>query len=190
MIEIAQYATDIQQDAHYCSVLDVIATFSQNASYFNYSKPEIVEDNIIDMMVSAVTRSKDLGIKTIGVNAEDASRTSMDFLLKFGNAARKAGADRIRYCDTLGYERCFRIHFRCKTLAKELEMPIELHTHNDLGMAVATAVEGAKGVVEEGQDAYINTTINGMGERAGNTDCISTLLAATIFPVFFISSAP
>jgi len=135
------------------------------------------EDNIIDMMVSAVTRAKDLGIKTIGVNAEDASRTSMDFLLKFGNAARKAGADRIRYCDTLGYERSFRIHFRCKTLAKELEMPIELHTHNDLGMAVATAVEGAKGVVEEGQDAYINTTVNGMGERAGNTDCISTLLA-------------
>ena len=44
-------------------------------------------------------------------------------------------------------------------------------------MAVATAVEGAKGVVEEGQDAYINTTVNGMGERAGNTDLISVLLA-------------
>ena len=134
------------------------------------------KEDVIKMMVDAVIRAKDLGIKTIGVNAEDASRTSMDFLLKFGNAARKAGADRLRYCDTLGYERCFRIHFRCKTLAKELEMPIELHTHNDLGMAVATAVEGAKGVVEEGQDAYINTTINGMGERAGNTDLISTLL--------------
>ncbi|MFX1337173.1 MAG: homocitrate synthase [Promethearchaeota archaeon] len=138
---------------------------------------KVEEDDVIKMTVDAVHRAKDLGIKTIGVNAEDASRTSMDFLLKFGNAARKAGADRLRYCDTLGYERSFRIHFRCKTLAKELEMPIELHTHNDLGMAVATAVEGAKGVVEEGQDAFINTTVNGMGERAGNTDLISVLLA-------------
>jgi isopropylmalate/homocitrate/citramalate synthase len=135
------------------------------------------EDDIISSMVAAVKRAKDLGIKTIGVNAEDASRTSMEYLLKFGNAGRKAGADRLRYCDTLGYERSFRIHFRCKTLAKELQMPIELHTHNDLGMAVATALEGAKGVIEEGQDAYINTTVNGMGERAGNTDLISVLLA-------------
>lgn len=135
------------------------------------------EDKIIEIMKEAVVRAKDLGIKTIGVNAEDASRTSMDYLIKFGNAARKAGADRLRYCDTLGYERAFRIHFRCKDLAKALEMPIELHTHNDLGMAVATAIEGAKGVIEEGQDAYINTTINSMGERAGNCDLVTTLLA-------------
>ena len=49
MVEIAQYATDIQQDAYYISVLDVISTFSQNASYFNYSKPEITEDNLIEI---------------------------------------------------------------------------------------------------------------------------------------------
>lgn len=135
------------------------------------------KDDVIENMVAAVTRAKELGIKTVGVNAEDSSRTSMDYLLKFGNAARRAGADRLRYCDTLGYERAFRIHFRCKKLARELEIPIELHTHNDLGMAVATSIEGAKGVVEEGQDAYINTTINGMGERAGNADLVSVLLA-------------
>lgn len=135
------------------------------------------EDDVIKSMVDAVTLAKDYGIKTIGVNAEDASRTSMEFLRKFGNAARKAEADRLRYCDTLGYERAFRIHFRCKELAKELEMPIELHTHNDLGMAVANSIEGAKGVIEGGQDAYINTTVNGMGERAGNADLVSVLLA-------------
>ncbi len=135
------------------------------------------EDDVIKTMVEAVKRARELGIRSIGVNAEDASRTSMEFLLKFGNAARKAGADRLRYCDTLGYDRAFRIHFRCKELAKGLEMPIELHTHNDLGMAVATSIEGAKGVIEEGQDAYINTTVNGMGERAGNADLVSVILA-------------
>lgn len=135
------------------------------------------KDDVIDMMVASVKRARDLGIKTIGVNAEDASRTSMDFLIKFSLAAKKAGADRIRYCDTLGYENPMRIHFRCKDLTKAVDMPIELHTHNDLGMAVANAIMGAKGVLEEGQDALINTTVNGMGERAGNCDMVSTILA-------------
>jgi len=135
------------------------------------------EDDVIDMMVAAVKRAKELGLKTVGVNAEDASRTPMNYLIKFSQAARKAGADRIRYCDTLGYERAFRIHFRLKELTKATEMPWEIHTHNDLGMAVATSLEGAKAIVEEGQDAYINTTINSMGERAGNCDLVSTILA-------------
>jgi homocitrate synthase NifV len=52
-----------------------------------------------------------------------------------------------------------------------------MHCHNDLGMGVACSVSGAKGVVDGGQDAYINTTINGMGERAGNADLLSVLLA-------------
>ncbi len=137
----------------------------------------INEDDVIDMMVEAVKRARDLGIKTIGVNAEDASRTSMDYLIKFSLAAKNAGADRLRYCDTLGYESPFRIHFRCKDLTKAIDMPIELHCHNDLGMAVACSIMGAKGVIEEGQDAFINTTVNSMGERAGNADLVSCVLA-------------
>jgi len=135
------------------------------------------KDDIIKIMVAAVRRARELGIKTIGVNAEDASRTSMDYLIKFALEAKKAGADRIRYCDTLGYENPMRIHFRCKDLTKAIDMPIELHTHNDLGMAVACSIMGAKGAIEEGQDAYINTTVNSMGERAGNCDLVSTILA-------------
>ena len=135
------------------------------------------EDDVINMMVAAVNRARDLGIKTIGANAEDASRTKMDFLIKFSQAAKKAGADRIRYCDTLGYETPYRIHMRCKELAKEVGIDMELHCHNDLGMAVGNSIMGAKGVLEEGYDAYINTTLNGLGERAGNCDLISTILA-------------
>ncbi|MBN1801802.1 MAG: homocitrate synthase [Candidatus Lokiarchaeota archaeon] len=134
-------------------------------------------DDVINDMVKAVKHARDLGIKTIGVNAEDASRTDMDYLIKFSLAAKKAGADRIRYCDTLGYETPFRIHFRLKDLTKAVDMPIELHCHNDLGMAVANSIMGAKGVIEEGQEAYINTTVNNMGERAGNCDLVSTILA-------------
>ena len=134
-------------------------------------------EDIIKMMVAAVKRAQDLGIKTIGVNAEDASRTSIEFLIKFSLAAKKAGAHQIRYCDTLGYETPFRIHFRMKDLTKAVDLPMELHCHNDLGMAVANSIMGAKGVLEEGQDALINTTVNSMGERAGNADLTSTTLA-------------
>ncbi|MBD3254335.1 MAG: homocitrate synthase [Candidatus Lokiarchaeota archaeon] len=135
------------------------------------------ENDIINMMVKAVKRAKDLGIKTIGVNAEDASRTPMDYLTKFALAAKKVGADRLRYCDTLGYESPFRIHFRMKDLTKATDMPWEMHMHNDLGMAVANSIMGAKGVLEEGQNCLINTTVNSMGERAGNADLVSTVLA-------------
>jgi len=58
-------------------------------------------------------------------------------------------------------------------------MAIEIHCHNDLGMAVANSLAGAKGAIDGGQDAYINTTINGIGERAGNADLIAVVLAAT-----------
>ena len=57
-------------------------------------------------------------------------------------------------------------------------MGIELHCHNDLGMAVANSLAGARGVIDGGQDAYINTTINGIGERAGNADLLAVVLAA------------
>jgi citrate (Re)-synthase len=54
---------------------------------------------------------------------------------------------------------------------------VETHCHNDLGMAVANSVSGALGDLDAGQDAWINTCVNGIGERAGNADLMSTLLA-------------
>jgi len=133
--------------------------------------------NILEMMVECVEFGRAGGAETIGVNAEDASRTDMEYLLEFGLAAKKAGADRFRYCDTLGYDDPFTIYERVNTIAKELELPIEMHCHNDLGLAVANSIAGAKGALDAGQDAYINTTINGIGERAGNADIISVILA-------------
>ena len=135
------------------------------------------KEDVIKEMVEAVHAAKRLGIKYVGVNAEDASRTHLDYLIKFSRAARKAGAERIRYCDTLGYDDPFTIYERVKVLAEEVKLPIELHCHNDLGMVVACSVAGAKAAIDAGVDAYINTTVNGMGERAGNADLVSVILA-------------
>ncbi len=135
------------------------------------------KDDILRMTCEAVECAKSKGAKIIGVNAEDASRSDLDFLIKIAKEAKKCGAYRFRYCDTLGYEDPHTTYHRIYTIAKETKMPIEMHFHNDLGMAVACSVQGALAAIEAGQDAYINTAINGMGERAGNADLVSCLLA-------------
>jgi len=136
-------------------------------------------EDIASMMVDAVEAARAHGAESIGVNAEDASRTKIDFLVRFGLAAKEHGAQRLRYCDTLGYDNPFTIYESAKTLAENVGMPIELHCHGDLGMAVANSLAGAKGAIDGGQDAYINTTVNGIGERAGNADLVATALAIT-----------
>ena len=134
-------------------------------------------ENIIKMMTDALILARKKGVKTIGVNAEDASRTEIGYLIKFASAARECGADRIRYCDTLGFDDPLTIYERVYQLANSVKIPIELHCHNDLGMVVGTSVMGAKAANDAGVDAYINTTVNGMGERAGNADLVSVILA-------------
>jgi isopropylmalate/homocitrate/citramalate synthase len=132
---------------------------------------------VIKEMTAAVTYAREQGVSTIGVNAEDASRTDLGYLVAFAQAAKDAGADRLRYCDTLGYETPVTIYRRAKAVAEQVEIPLELHCHNDLGMAVANSVAGARGAVDAGVDVYINTSVNGLGERAGQADLLSCILA-------------
>ena len=127
---------------------------------------------IIGEMTAAVAAAKAGGAKTIGVNAEDGSRTDDGFLTEFALAAREAGADRVRYCDTIGGDSPHRIRERFAKLASATGMPVETHCHNDLGMAVANSVSGALGDLDAGQDAWVNTCINGIGERSGNADLL------------------
>lgn len=149
---------------------------SEQMLYGKYQGKKTAKD-IINMTCEAVECARSKGLISIGVNAEDASRSDIDFLIQYASEAKKAGADRFRYCDTLGYEDPKTAYDRIFKIAKATKMPIEVHYHNDLGMAVACSVMGAKAAIDAGVDAYINTAINGMGERAGNADLVSCLLA-------------
>lgn len=140
-------------------------------------KGKLDHASVIKEMTEAVRETRKLGADSIGVNAEDASRTRMDYLIEFSRSAKDAGADRIRYCDTLGCDTPFSIYERIKLLAEAVNMPIEIHCHNDLGLVVANSISGAKAAIDSGVDAYINTCVNGMGERAGNADLVSVILA-------------
>ncbi len=143
----------------------------------NKFKGKLDHQSIIREMTEAVQLARSLGGEALGVNAEDASRTRLEYLIEFALAAKKAGADRIRYCDTLGCDSPFTMYARIKALAEAVMIPIEIHCHNDLGMVVANSVAGAKAANDAGVDAYINTCVNGMGERAGNADLVSCILA-------------
>ncbi|MFQ5987284.1 MAG: homocitrate synthase, partial [Dehalococcoidia bacterium] len=138
---------------------------------------KLSRERVIEEMVEAASYARKGGVRTLGANAEDASRTEMGYLIEFAQAAKEAGADRIRYCDTLGYDTPMSIYQRARTLAEKVRIPVELHCHNDLGMAVANSVAGAQGAIDGGVDAYINTSVNGVGERAGQADLLSCILA-------------
>jgi len=140
-------------------------------------KGKLDHASVIKEMQEGVKEARKLGAESIGVNAEDASRTKMDYLIEFALCAKESGADRIRYCDTLGCDTPFTIYERIKLLAEAVAMPIEVHCHNDLGLVVANSIAGAKAAYDCGFDAYINTCVNGMGERAGNADLVSVILA-------------
>jgi homocitrate synthase NifV len=133
--------------------------------------------DILKTAVDAVKLAKSSGAETVGLNAEDASRTELERLIEFVHAGKESGADRFRYCDTLGADDPITIYERIKALTLATKFPIEMHCHNDLGMAEAVSVAGAQGAIEGGVDAYINTTLNGYGERCGNCDLVSTILA-------------
>ncbi len=168
------------------------ATQRTRVRHFNLSIPtseqmirgklrgEFTPEDVIQSMVDAVHAAKETGALTIGVNAEDASRSDLDYLIRFALAAKEAGADRLRYCDTVGGDTPSRIYQRVSQLAQAVGIPIELHCHNDLGLAVANSLAGAQAAVEAGVDAYINATVNGVGERAGQADLLSCILACKL----------
>ncbi len=172
-------AEDVEKSFSNCPLLkncNLSQSTSDQMIHGKYLGKKTKED-ILKMTCEAVECAVSKHAEIIGVNAEDASRSDINYLVKIAREVKKLGADRFRYCDTLGYEDPKTTYDRIYYLAKETQMPIELHYHNDLGMAVACSVMGAMAAVDAGVDAYINTAINGMGERAGNADLVSCLLA-------------
>ena len=100
----------------------------------------------------------------VSVGGEDSSRADITFLVELMEITRSLGGDRFRFCDTLGIMDPFAMYERIAFLRQAVpEVDIEVHTHNDLGMATANAIAGIKAGAR-----FVNTTINGLGERAGN----------------------
>ena len=126
---------------------------------------------VLENMVKSVEFAKKNGLY-ISVNGEDASRADREFLIQFIEAAKQAGADRFRYCDTVGIMEPFKINEDIKYLCSQTNFDIEMHTHNDFGMATANAIAGIMGGA-----SHVGVTVNGLGERAGNAALEEVLMA-------------
>jgi homocitrate synthase NifV len=108
----------------------------------------------------------------VSVGGEDASRADLGFLVELMEISRSFGADRFRFCDTLGILDPFATYDKVHYLASRVDLDLEVHTHNDLGMATANAIAGVKAGAK-----FVNTTVNGLGERAGNAALEEVVMA-------------
>lgn len=119
-------------------------------------------DWVLDTISHFVRRALDLGLD-VCVGGEDASRADAGFLLRVVEAAEQAGARRFRFADTLGLLDPFTTFKRISQLREATGLELEMHAHNDLGLATANTLAAVLAGA-----THINTTVNGLGERAGN----------------------
>ncbi len=117
---------------------------------------------VLDTVDRYVRAGLDRGME-VCVGGEDASRADANFLLRVGEAAQRAGARRLRFADTLGLLDPFATFAQIRRLRQALDLELEMHAHNDLGLATANSLAA----VQAGA-SHVNTTVNGLGERAGN----------------------
>jgi homocitrate synthase NifV len=118
----------------------------------------------VDDTVECIEYAKRNGVKSVTIGANDSARVSEDKLIEFSLKMKECGAGRIRYCDTWGWDTPSTIYRRVRLLAEKVEIPVEVHVHND------------RGALDAGVDCYVTTTVNGYGERAGNADLLSVAL--------------
>jgi len=104
----------------------------------------------------------DLGLE-VSVGAEDASRADPAFLAEVAEAAERCGARRFRFADTLGLLDPFGTWARIDALRRAVDLEIEIHAHDDLGLATANTLAALRAGA-----THASTTVNGLGERAGN----------------------
>ncbi|MBS3977501.1 MAG: homocitrate synthase [Syntrophomonadaceae bacterium] len=144
-----------------CGVDAVAISISTSDIHIKY-KLQSSRERVLEQMVKAVEFARKHGVY-ISVNAEDASRSDPEFLVLFARTAKEAGADRLRYCDTVGVLDPFSTYEKVRSLLDQVAIDMEMHSHNDFGMATANTLAGIKAGAR-----FAGVTVNGLGERAGN----------------------
>jgi homocitrate synthase NifV len=119
-------------------------------------------DKLLRNLEEVVTTAKKEGLY-VCIGGEDASRSENSFLKELMEFGASLGANRFRYCDTVGILTPMQTYNNISFLSELNLLDIEMHTHNDFGMATATSIAG----IEAGAKS-VNTTVIGLGERAGN----------------------
>jgi len=125
---------------------------------------------LLNQLESTVLAAKKEGL-FVCIGGEDSSRANNEFLKEVMQLGKSLGANRFRYCDTVGILTPYKTYDNIKTLVSYDLLDIEMHTHNDFGMGTANAIAG----FEAGAKSA-NTTVIGLGERAGNASFEQVLM--------------
>ena len=150
-------------------VLIEISTSDMKIKAYGFTR-----ESVLQRVTDAIRHAKDNGIKTVNFFAVDSTRSDLGFLRDVYSTAIEQGADEVSVVDTIGVcspEAVERLIGEVSSWVGP-DIPIHWHGHNDFGMATASAVAAVRGGAR-----WIQGTINGMGERAGNADICEVALA-------------
>ncbi|MEW7982357.1 MAG: homocitrate synthase [gamma proteobacterium symbiont of Phacoides pectinatus] len=117
---------------------------------------------VLEQIARIVPMALEQGVK-VCVGGEDTSRADQGFLDEVVQCAEKAGASRFRFADTVGIMEPFQVYDRIGHLRRQTGLEIEMHAHDDLGLATANTLAAVRAGA-----THVNTTVHGLGERAGN----------------------
>jgi len=120
---------------------------------------------------SSVRRAVAMGFEVM-VGGEDSSRADPGFLIEVVRACEAAGARRFRFADTMGIMEPFGVFERFTALRAACGIELEIHAHDDLGLATANSLAAVRGGA-----THVSTTVNGLGERAGNAPLEEVVVA-------------
>ena len=126
---------------------------------------------VLDIIGRFVPEALSAGME-VCVGGEDASRADPEFLFEVVETVQAAGARRFRFADTLGLLDPFSAYERIGALRARCDLELEMHAHDDLGLATANTLAAALAGA-----THINTTVNGLGERAGNAPLEEAVIA-------------
>ena len=170
--EICSFARPLKTDidtAIGCDV-DSIHLVIPSSDLHIEQKLRKTRQEVENMAVNATEYAKSHGL-IVELSTEDATRTSIEDLKQLYTKCISAGADRICACDTIGLltpEKSYEFYGQLATL----DRPLSVHCHNDFGLAVANTLSALRAGATQA-----HTTINGIGERAGNASCEELIMA-------------
>ena len=152
-----------------CGV-DMVHTFVSTSDIQRLSTIKKSREEVYKMAIDAVEYIKDHGVRCM-FSAMDATRTDMDYLIDIYKGVEAAKCDIINVPDTVGVIVPSAMYKLVSEIAANVRIPIDVHCHNDFGLAVANSLAA----VEAGA-SQVQVTINGLGERAGNADLAETVM--------------
>lgn len=153
-----------------CGV-DMISVFIATSELHLKYKLHMSCPEAIRCALDAVEYAKDHGL-IVRFSAEDATRTDFETLKKLYKKAEERHADYISVADTVGVMNPRTTYYMISEIKKVVNIPICMHCHDDLGMALANTLAGAEAGAKQ-----LHTTVNGIGERSGNTPLEELLVA-------------